>query len=38
VQGGEVGVGGLVAQIDGLAVLLGDEGVKDAVLEDGPAT
>jgi hypothetical protein len=35
VDGGEVGVVGLVAGIDGLAVLLGDEGVQDARLEAG---
>ena len=32
---GEVGVVGLVAGIDGLAVLLGDEGMEDARLEAG---
>jgi hypothetical protein len=35
VDGGQVGVIGLVARIDGLAVLLGDEGVKDTRLEAG---
>jgi len=35
VHGGEVGVVGLVAGIDRLAVLLGDEGMKDAGLEVG---
>src|SRR5262245_33058214 len=33
VDGGQVGVVGLIAGIDGLAVLLGDEGVNDARLE-----
>src|SRR3989442_9169616 len=35
VDGGQVGVVGLVAGIDGLAVLLGDEGMQDARLEAG---
>src|SRR5207249_8140494 len=35
VDGREVGVVGFVAGIDGLAVLLGDEGVQDACLEAG---
>ena len=35
VDGGQVGVIGLVAGIDGLAILLGDEGVEDAGLEAG---
>jgi hypothetical protein len=35
VQGSEVNVVGLVAGIDGLPVLLGDEGVNDACLEAG---
>jgi hypothetical protein len=35
VDGGQVGVVSLVARIDGLAVLLGDEGVEDAGLETG---
>ena len=35
VDGGQVGVVGLVAGIDGLAVLLGGEGVDDAGLEAG---
>ena len=35
VQGSEVGVIGLDAGIDGLSVLLGDEGMKDACLEAG---
>ena len=35
VDGGEVGVVGLVAGIDGLAKLLGGEGVDDAGLEAG---
>ena len=34
-HGAQVGVVGLVAGIDGLAVLLGDEGVEDAGLEAG---
>jgi hypothetical protein len=34
-DGGQVGVIGFVAGIDRLAVLLGDEGVKDACLEAG---
>src|SRR5579859_3627721 len=35
VDGGEVGVIGLVGRIDTLAILLGDEGMKDARLEAG---
>jgi hypothetical protein len=35
VEGGQVGVIGLGAGVDGLAVLLGDEGVQDACLEAG---
>jgi len=35
VDGGQVGVVGLVAGIDRLTVLLGDEGMKDAGLETG---
>src|SRR5262249_54277043 len=35
VNGGQVGVIGLVAGIDGLAVLLGGEGMEDAGLEAG---
>src|SRR5262245_57817849 len=35
VDGGQVGVVGLVAGIDGLAILFGDEGVQDACLETG---
>jgi len=35
VDGGQVGVVGFVAGIDGLTVLLGDEGVQDARLETG---
>ncbi len=35
VDGGQVGVVGLVAGIDGLAILLGDEGMEDARLEAG---
>ena len=34
-DGGQVGVVGLVAGIDGLAILLGDEGMEDAGLEAG---
>ena len=34
-DGGQVGVVGFVAGIDGLAILLGDEGVQDARLEAG---
>ena len=34
-DGGQVGVVGLVAGIDGLAVLLGGEGMEDAGLEAG---
>ena len=34
-DGGQVGVVGLVAGIDGLAILLGDEGMEDACLEAG---
>ena len=34
-DGGQVGVVGLVAGIDGLAILLGDEGMEDARLEAG---
>jgi hypothetical protein len=35
VDGGQVGVIGLVAGINGLAVLLGDKGMEDARLETG---
>src|SRR5579862_7838000 len=34
-DGGQIGVVGFVAGIDGLTILLGDEGVEDARLEAG---
>src|SRR5437868_4826180 len=37
VDGGQVGVVGLIAGIGGLAVLLGDEGMENAGLETGRA-